>query len=192
MERIVTLSNGTQIGDGEKCFIIAEIGQNHQGNLDIAKRLIEAAKLSGADCVKFQKTCLSEKYNKSFLAKLYNSEHSWGKTYGEHKEHLEFTEEQFLELQAYAKQVGILFTASAMDSTSLKFLIRLNVPFVKIGSGDAKNIFLIKEAAASRKPLIISTGKHPITNLQATCNKTKNELFKECALGKMLSIFMIM
>lgn len=112
----------------------------------------------GANCVKFQKTCLKEKFNSAALKRPYNNPNSWGETYGEHKKHLEFTEEQFRELQAFANQVGILFTASAMDTESLKFLIRLNVPFVKIGSGDANNLLLIEEAARAQIPLIISTG----------------------------------
>lgn len=89
---------------------------------------------------------------------MYNNEHSWGKTYEEHKKHLEFTEEQFRELQAYAKEIDILFTASAMDLESLKFLSSLHMPFIKIGSGDANNVFLIEEAAKLGTALVISTG----------------------------------
>lgn len=108
--------------------------------------------------MKFQKTSLKDKFNKAALNRPYNNDHSWGKTYEEHKKHLEFTEEQFYELQAYAKEINILFTASAMDLESLQFLIRLKVPFIKIGSGDANNLFLIEEAAKAKIPLVISTG----------------------------------
>lgn len=69
----------------------------------------------GADCAKFQKSELEYKFNKRALARPYTSKHSWGKTYGEHKRHLEFSHEQYRELQKYAEEVGIFFTASGMD-----------------------------------------------------------------------------
>lgn len=113
---------------------------------------------AGADCVKFQKTNLQDKFTASALAKPYESEHSFGATYGEHKSKLEFTNEQFCELRAYAEGIGIMFSASAMDLVSLKYLISLKLPFIKIGSGDVNNIFMIEEAAKAKVPLIISTG----------------------------------
>ncbi|EEZ97826.1 Sialic acid synthase-like Protein [Tribolium castaneum] len=156
------------IGHNHPTFIIAEIGQNHQGDVKIAKKLIHLAKESGADCVKFQKTCLTEKFNKSALDRPYRGPHSWGATYGEHKQFLEFTKEQFRELQSFAAEIGILFTASAMDSQSLRFLASLNVPFIKIGSGDSNNLLLIQEAAAMNVPLVISTGMQDLGGVRAT------------------------
>lgn len=142
----------------EHTFIIAEIGQNHQGDLNIAKKMISAAKHSGANCVKFQKSCLSEKFTADALKRTYDGINSWGKTYGEHKEHLEFSLDQYKELQSYAKDSNIIFTASAMDSQSLQDLYDLNVPVIKIGSGDTNNMQLLKQAAQNPTPLIISTG----------------------------------
>ncbi|XP_025831411.1 sialic acid synthase [Agrilus planipennis] len=144
--------------DNRKCFFIAEIGQNHQGSINIAKELIKKAKECGADCVKFQKTCLLEKFNRAALNQPYNNRNSWGKTYGEHKAFLEFSEDEFLELKQCADENNILFTASAMDLVSLHYLNSIEVPFIKIGSGDANNFILIEEAAKLNKPLIISTG----------------------------------
>ncbi|XP_057268582.1 sialic acid synthase-like, partial [Pezoporus wallicus] len=69
----------------------------------------------GADCAKFQKSELEHKFNKKALERPYTSEHSWGKTYGEHKRHLEFSHDQYRELQKYAEEIGIFFTASGMD-----------------------------------------------------------------------------
>lgn len=117
-------------------------------------------KLCGADCVKFQKTCLQEKFTRNALNKEYFNKHSWGNTYGEHKRHLEFTEQQFIELQNFANKVGILFTASAMDCVSLDFLHSINMPFMKIGSGDSNNLLLIENAARKQTPLVISTGMY--------------------------------
>lgn len=154
----IEIGDNQFIGGNNKCFIIAEIGQNHQGDIDIAKQLIDEAKVSGADCVKFQKTNLCEKFNKNVLKKQYKTQHSWGETYGEHKEHLEFSEGNFRELQRYARSVGIIFSASAMDLISFDMLVNMKLPFIKIGSGDSNNLLLIKYAASKNTPLIISTG----------------------------------
>lgn len=72
----------------------------------------------GADCAKFQKSELEYKFNRKALERPYTSKHSWGKTYGEHKHHLEFSHDQYRELQRYAQEVGIFFTASGMDEVS--------------------------------------------------------------------------
>lgn len=79
----------------------------------------------GADCAKFQKSELEYKFNKRALERPYTSKHSWGKTYGEHKRHLEFSHEQYRELQKYAEEVGIFFTASGMDEVRKVLLIML-------------------------------------------------------------------
>lgn len=145
------------IGD-RRTFVIAEIGQNHQGNIEIAKQMIAAAKAAGADCVKFQKSCLSQKFTQNALNRSYDGPNSWGQTYGAHKQHLEFNIQQYKQLQQFANESGILFTASAMDIQSLYDLYDLNVPVIKIGSGDANNIPLLLMAAQFTTPLIISTG----------------------------------
>ena len=141
------LCPGRWIGGSHPVFLIAEIGQNHQGDLQTAKRMITAAREAGADCVKFQKSNLKEKFNGAALAREYSGPQSWGKTYGEHKAHLELSEEDYRELQAHATQQGVFFTASAMDSDSARFLERLQVPFVKVGSGDSNNLALQLEVA---------------------------------------------
>ncbi|XP_053961465.1 sialic acid synthase [Anastrepha ludens] len=144
--------------NGDMVYIIAEVGQNHQGNLNVAKKIITEAKRIGCDCVKFQKSCLSSKFTKSALNRPYTSENSWGSTYGEHKKYLEFSEDQYRDLQMHAKEIGIDFTASAMDEISLDFLQAIKVPFIKIGSGDANNVLLLSRAAGVDIPLIVSTG----------------------------------
>ncbi|XP_074064395.1 N-acetylneuraminate-9-phosphate synthase isoform X1 [Macrotis lagotis] len=109
------LCPGRWVGGDHPCFIIAEIGQNHQGDMDVAKRMIRMAKECGADCAKFQKSELEHKFNRRALERPYTSKHSWGKTYGEHKRYLEFSHDQYRELQKYAEEIGIFFTASGMD-----------------------------------------------------------------------------
>lgn len=142
----------------QRTYVIAEIGQNHQGDIEVAKRMIGAAKEAGADCVKFQKSCLPEKFTKAALERRYDGANSWGCTYGAHKQHLEFNLEQYKLLQHFAHEQNIAFTASAMDGQSLMDLVELNVPVIKIGSGDANNVPLLRVAAKLPQPLIISTG----------------------------------
>lgn len=147
------------VGNGAKnVYVIAEIGQNHQGDIEIAKQMILAAKEAGADCVKFQKSCLHEKFTKAALDRRYDGPNSWGHTYGAHKTYLEFNMEQYKILQTFAHKQNIEFTASAMDIQSLHDLVGLGVPVIKIGSGDANNIPMLNEVAKLTIPLIISTG----------------------------------
>lgn len=155
-----------KVFDHNKTFVIAEIGQNHQGDIEIAKRMIEAAKDSGADCVKFQKSCLPEKFTRQALERPYNSVNAWGQTYGEHKSYLEFSVEQYVELQKFSKKLDILFTASAMDIISLEQLYELNVPFIKIGSGDGNNFPMIASVAHRSTPIVISTGMQNETTVR--------------------------
>ncbi|XP_050420084.1 sialic acid synthase [Adelges cooleyi] len=165
----VELFLGRRLNMKSPCYIIAEIGQNHQGDMMMAKKLIKLAKKCGADCVKFQKTCIEEKFTMLALHRPYDSKNSFGATYGEHKQFLEFTDEQFKELKKYAvKKVGIHFTASAMDPVSLDFLLSLKVPFVKIGSGESGNLPLLEKAAKAKVPLVISTGMQTLTDIRIT------------------------
>ncbi|XP_060769075.1 sialic acid synthase-like [Neoarius graeffei] len=152
------LCPGRKIGGSNPCFIIAEIGQNHQGDVEIAKKMIRMAKSCGADCVKFQKTELEHRFTKRALARPYTSQHSWGSTYGDHKRHLEFSHEQYRELQRFAQEVGIFFTASGMDEMAVEFLHELNVPFFKVASADTSNIPYLEKTAKKGRPMVISTG----------------------------------
>ena len=122
--------------------------------------LIQGAKEAGADCVKFQKSNLSEKFTQVSLKKAYNSENSYGSTYGEHKEKLELSENTYRELMEFAKSQQIPMTASAMDVASIDFLVnQLEVPFIKTGSGDSNNpLVLEKVAKLTGVNAVVSTG----------------------------------
>ena len=154
----VELCPGRRVGPAHPVFVIAEIGQNHQGDPAIARQLITAAARAGADCVKLQKSSLPDKFTAGALAQPYSGPHSWGATYGEHKAHLELSEQQYRDLQCHAREEGIAFTASAMDSVSAAFLHQLDVPFIKVGSGDANNLPLMREIAERGRPMVVSTG----------------------------------
>ena len=131
--------------------------------------MIRKAKLCGADCVKFQKSNLTEKFTQQALSRPYNSQHSFGKTYGEHKIHLEFSEETYKDLQNFCQnEVKIAMTASAMDEKSVEFLDEiLNVPFIKIGSGDVNNYFVLEKVARlEHRNAVISTGMADFDQVQ--------------------------
>nr|XP_033773819.1 sialic acid synthase-like [Geotrypetes seraphini] len=167
------LCPGRRIGGNQPCFIIAEIGQNHQGDLETAKRMIRMAKECGADCAKFQKSELEHKFNKRALERPYTSKHSWGKTYGEHKRYLEFNHEQYRELQRYAKEIGIFFTASGMDEMAVEFLHELNVPFFKVGSGDTNNFPYLEKTAKKGRPMVISSGMQSMDTMKRVYETVK-------------------
>ncbi|CAG11542.1 unnamed protein product [Tetraodon nigroviridis] len=167
------LCPGRVVGGDHPCFIIAEIGQNHQGDIEIAKKMIKMAKDCGADCAKFQKSELEDKFNRRALERPYTSKHSWGKTYGEHKRHLEFSHDQYEELQKYAEEVGIFFTASGMDEMAVEFLHELKVPFFKVGSGDTNNFPYLEKTAKKGRPMVVSSGMQSMATMRRVYKTVK-------------------
>lgn len=139
-------------------FIIAEIGHNHQGSVELCKRLFAAAKQSGADAVKLQKKDYRNLYTDAFFNSEYHSENAFGKTYGEHKAALEFEKEEYETLKGCAEEIGITFFATAFDIASADFL--RDFPIIKIASCDLSNIPLLKHVKTFGKPIILSTGGH--------------------------------
>ena len=150
--------DGTEIADDTDCFVIAEIGHNHQGSVETCMRLFDAAKAAGCDAVKLQKRENKTLYSREMYNSPYVNQNSYGATYGEHREALEFDRSQYELLKAYAESIGITFMATAFDVPSLLFLARLDIPAIKIASGDLTNEPLLREAARIGKPVIISTG----------------------------------
>jgi N-acetylneuraminate synthase/sialic acid synthase len=140
------------------CFVIAEIGHNHQGRVDLCKQLFDAAKEAGAHSVKLQKRDNRSLFTEAFYNSPYNSENAYGDTYGAHREALEFGMDEYRELKAYAESLGLIFFATAFDIPSADFLEALDIPCYKIASGDLTNIPLLKHVARFGKPMIISTG----------------------------------
>ncbi|MEJ6981613.1 N-acetylneuraminate synthase family protein [Pedobacter sp. P351] len=146
------------VANPNNVFVIAEIGHNHQGKVEICKSMFLAAKEAGAHAVKLQKRNNKTLYTKSLYNEPYNSENSYASIYGEHREALEFNKEQYLELIDYAKQINIYFFATAFDFESLDFLINLGMPAFKIASGDLLNTPLQRRIAKLGKPVFLSTG----------------------------------
>ncbi|XP_002733992.1 N-acetylneuraminate-9-phosphate synthase-like [Saccoglossus kowalevskii] len=176
------LAPGRMIGGDHPCFFIAEIGQNHQGDINIAKQMIKVAKDAGADCAKFQKSELEFKFNKAALERPYTTKNSWGVTYGEHKRHLEFSHEQYQELKAYAESVGILLGASGMDEKAIDFLDELGIAFLKVGSGDTNNLPYLEHAAKKGRPMVISSGMQTMDTMKKVYNTVKPINDKFCIL----------
>ena len=158
--------DGTPIADDTDCWVIAEIGHNHQGSVEKCKALFDAAKESGASAVKLQKRDNRSLYTREAFDRPYDHENSFGTTYGEHREFLELGWDEYQELKQYAKELDITFFATAFDVPSVDFLAELDVPAIKIASGDLKSVYLLEYAARLGKPLIVSTGVATIDDVQ--------------------------
>ena len=137
-------------------FIIAEIGINHNGDVGIAKKLIDVASLAGADAVKFQKRTIDLVYKKEMLDSPRQS--PWGTTQREQKEGIEFGLEEYQEIDAYCKEKGMEWFASAWDIESQKFLRQFNCKYNKVASAMIVYEDLLKEIASEKKHTFISTG----------------------------------
>lgn len=157
--------NGRVIGDEQPCYVIAELGHNHQGNLDTAEQMIQAAASAGASAVKLQKRHNGTLYSKEMLLNPYENENSFGKTYGEHRAALEFQEASYQHLQTVASAERVALFATAFDEESADFLELLNVPAYKIASCGLTDLALLTHVAKKGKPIILSTGGGTIDDI---------------------------
>lgn len=137
-------------------FIIAEIGINHNGSMDIAKQLIEQAHRSGCDAVKFQKRTIDIVYTPEMLAQ--QRESPWGTTQRQQKEGLEFSEAQYDEIDAYCRSLGIAWFASAWDIPSQRFLRKYDSQYNKVASAMTTHLDFLEEVASEGKLTFLSTG----------------------------------
>lgn len=163
-------------------FIIAELGHNHQGDMEIAKKMIDSAADCGVQAVKLQKRSNKTLYVQEMYNKPYEFEDSFGKTYGEHREALEFNKNQYVELKAYAESKGLVFFASPFDLESVDFLEQIDVPIYKIASGDITNIPLLEYVAKKNKPVIISTGASTMEDVRNAYNIFHNKVPQICIM----------
>ncbi|GAB6161244.1 N-acetylneuraminate synthase [Desulfothermus naphthae] len=185
------------IGDECPCFIVAEIGNNHQGNFELAVKLIEKAKEAGVDAVKFQKRDINSLLTKHLYNSPYDGPNSFGKTYGEHREKVELSVEDFAKLKKIAEDMDILFFASVWDEISLDQMIKIGLEIIKIPSADLVNIPLIRKAATYKKVIFLSTGMSSLEEIDVAvselnkrgsnyvllhCNSSYPCLYEEIAL----------
>jgi sialic acid synthase SpsE len=161
----IKINQNKIIGENEYPFIIAEIGNNHNGNLDTAIKLIESAKKAGADAVKFQVKNIEKSFAKELLDSPYVNENSFGKTYREHKMALEFSEEQMKQLYDFAAKINIICFSTPFDIDSVDMLERIGNPIYKISSFHVTDLKLIEYVCQTKKPIIISTGMSTIEEI---------------------------
>ncbi len=153
--KIVKIKIGKRlVGDGEPCFIVAEIGSNHNGKLNQAKEMIDAAVAAGCDAVKFQSFSADKLFNKYFDYGKAGIRSDWI----EFLKSLEFKKEWYKILSDYCKEKGIIFFSSACDEEKVDWLSALRVPALKFPSYELTHIPLLKYAARKKIPIIISSG----------------------------------
>jgi len=165
MNREVSIGN-RKIGDGHPAYIIGEIGINHNGDIDVAKKLMDVARNAGADAVKFQKRtpelCVPEHQRGQMR------DTPWGYiTYLDYRYKVEFDEEAYTEIDRYAKEIGIDWFASSWDIPSLEFIERFNPPAHKLPSALLTDLELLRAYRATGKPLIVSTGMSTLNEIKA-------------------------
>lgn len=156
----------------KEIYIIAEIGINHNGDMTIAKKLIDIAKVAGCDVVKFQKrnpdVCVPE-HQKTIMRDT-----PWGRmTYLDYKYKVEFNQNQYDEIDIYCKEKDIKWSASPWDLDSLDFLNQYDIPFIKIPSALLTDLELIKESVKTGKKIIISTGMSTIEEIDNAVDTIK-------------------
>jgi sialic acid synthase SpsE len=140
------------------CYVIAEAGLNHNGSVEIAKKLIDVAAVAGADAVKFQKRTIDKLAVKATLDAKDDRFPEFGSTYREIREHLEFTLEQYKELKTYSESKKLDFIVTAFDTDAADFLEELGIEIYKLASHSATNLELLEYLASTGKASIMSTG----------------------------------
>jgi N-acetylneuraminate synthase len=144
------------VGEGQPCYIIAEIGINHNGDVDLAKRLISVAVAAGCDAVKFQKRTIDVVYTAKELATP--RENPFGPTNGDLKYGLEFEAEDYAEISDFCKSIKIPWFASPWDEGAVDFMEEFNIPAYKIASASLTDDHLLRHIRKTGKPVIASTG----------------------------------
>lgn len=148
----------TPVGEGHPCFVIGEIGINHNGDIEVAKRLIDVAEAAGCNAVKFQKRTISVVYTAEELAKP--RENPFGPTNGDLKYGLEFEKEKYDAIDRYCKDEGMMWCVSCWDEASVDFVDQYHVPCYKIASASLTDDGLLRytRAKAGKRPVLLSTG----------------------------------
>jgi len=154
------------IGAGHPVYVIAEVGINHNGELYIAKRMLDEAKRTGADCVKFQKRTPEICVPRDQWAR--RRETPWGEmSYIEYKQRIEFGEADYADIDRHCRQLGLDWTASCWDIPSVEFIERFDPPFYKMASASLTDLDLLGAVKHTGKPVMISTGMSTIDEIDA-------------------------
>lgn len=156
---------GRLVGDGQPCYVIGEVGINHNGSVDTACSLIEVASNAGAEAVKFQKRTVDVVYSSEEL--LRPRESLYGKTNGDLKRGLELGAEQYRDIDEWTKYHGLHWFASCWDCGSVDFMEQFNPPAYKIASASVTDLELIGYTASTGKPILLSTGMSRLDQIDA-------------------------
>jgi len=153
-------------GDGHPVYVIAEIGINHNGSLEVAKKLIEGAAQAGCDAVKFQKR--TPELCVPMDQRLIERDTPWGRmTYMDYRYKVEFGYDDYAEIDAYCREKGIAWFASCWDEEAVDFMEQFNPPCYKAASASLTDLTLLKKTKATGRPLIISTGMSTMEEVDA-------------------------
>lgn len=163
MKKKVKIGHKT-VGDGHPCFIIAEIGINHNGDVKLAKKLIDVAVMTGCDAVKFQKRTVDVVYTQEELAKERSS--VFGNTNGDLKRGLEFGFEEYKQIDEYCKKKKIIWFTSCWDEGSVDFIDKFNPPCYKISSASLTDDNLLRHTKSKGKPILLSTGMSTMEQIE--------------------------
>ena len=163
-------------------YIIAEIGHNHQGNIETALKMIQVAAACGVQAVKFQKRDNKSLYTKVLYNKPYDNENSYGATYGEHREYLEFEWDEYVKLKKCAEENNVEFMSTSFDFNSVDLLAKLGVTSYKIASGDITNTPLLEYIAKLDKPMFISTGAATLEEVRIAYEAVRAHNDKICLM----------
>jgi sialic acid synthase len=144
--------------ESTESFVIAEVGQNHQGDIKIAEKYIDTYSSIGADAIKFQMRDNKTLFSSEVYNKEYNSENSFGRTYGEHREFLELSTLNMQSLRQKCTSKGVSFMVTPFDEVSLRTVIDIDVDILKVASFDLGNLPFLNLINETKKPVVISTG----------------------------------
>lgn len=175
--------NARLVGEGKPCFIIAEAGVNHNGEIKLAKELIDVAKEARADAVKFQAFRAEELATETIAKESYQKVLTGSEeTQFEMLKRLEFSKRALAELKAYSEEKGIIFLATPYDEKSADLLDEMGVPAFKIGSGEITHIPLLRHIAKKGVPIILSTGASNLQEIREAVNEIKRTGTKDIIL----------
>jgi N-acetylneuraminate synthase/N,N'-diacetyllegionaminate synthase len=178
------------VGEGEPCFIIAEAGINHNGDIGLARKLIDVAREAGADAVKFQTFKADTLVTKSAAKARYQKETTGAaESQFEMIKGLELTDKDFAALSVHARKEGIIFLSSPFDKSSVDLLDGLGVPAFKIPSGEITNFPLLKHIARKKKPVILSTGMSTLGEIEEALEVIRKERVEEIILLHCVSCY---
>jgi len=173
MSNMIVNIGDKPVGNGSPCYVVAEIGINHNGSLDLAKKLISISSECGCDAVKFQKRSVDIVYTEEELSQ--SRESVFGNTNGDLKRGLEFGLDDYTEINRYCKEIGIEWFASCWDEESVDFINQFDPPCYKIASASLTDDDLLRHHRKFKRPIVLSTGMSTIEQISHAVSVLGND-----------------